>query len=107
VNPELLWFVLRPRCRGGRAEDFDPGAFAGGGGAGHVRGSRRGQLTCPAGSPQAATYCSNCPVVMTRLRMGASELTWCQCGIPRGSSTKLPGATVNTWSPQWTLSCPD
>jgi hypothetical protein len=46
VNPEPLWPVLWPRRRGGRAEDFDPEAFAGGGSAVHVRGSRRGQLTC-------------------------------------------------------------
>src|SRR5215467_9550990 len=45
-NPGPFWLVRWPRRGGGRAEDVDPEALAGSGGAAHVRCCRRGQLTC-------------------------------------------------------------
>jgi hypothetical protein len=48
----------------GRAEDFDPEALAGGGVA-HVRGCRRGQLTCLGGLAAGGDVALELPVVIT------------------------------------------
>src|SRR5215471_12406775 len=91
LKPGPFWLVRWPRRGGGRAEDLDPEALAGSGGAAHVGCCRQWQLTCLGGLAAGGDVLLEVPGRQHQAAHGCARAHLVPVRYPPGQQHKAAG----------------